>query len=615
MRCTIFKNLFDKEPHYINVNDALARIKSGKSKTLIEEIRKQIDKERADGLKRNLPSVCFSGEFTERKDEFLKKHSGFIVLDFDEVQDLRDKQTEIISNAFVYACWLSPRGNGLKALVKIADGSKHREHFQALQDIFKEVDRSGINQSRVCFESYDPEIYINEKAKVFTKIKITEKYEQKERLDGSQEIFDNILKWLSNKGNAFETGERNIFIFKLASACCRFGISENETISLIAVTFINGSNSFTIGEAEKAVRSAYRSNKSKAGTAIFEKSILVDRTTKSEVEFEQEIIDLNEKAKDVIFGEDVKQGALKIYDSGYESVDPLGIDLLDEYFKDKRGEVTLLTGIGNYGKSSFWKYRLLIRVIKFKNKFAIFSPEDNPAEEFYHDCVEIMLGCDCTPKNPNRPSKMIYERCYDFISKHIFYVYPKEIEPTPKYIKERFLELIVKEKIDGCIIDPFNQLTNDYGNGRTDKYLETILSDFLRFAQANNVFFSIIAHPTKLKKEADGNYPCPEVFDIADGAMWNNKMDNILVYHRPNHLKDPQSAVCEFHSKKIRRQKTVGKKGMALFEMVRPKRRFFFDGMDYMQKFINETGLNFQYNYSPTNKDDGTIPLSEFEGF
>ena len=46
-------------------------------------------------------------------------------------------------------------------------------------------------------------------------------------------------------------------------------------------------------------------------------------------------------------------------------------------------------------------------------------------------------------------------------------------------------------------------------------------------------------------------------FDIADGAMWNNKMDNILIYHRPNHQKDPSSTLCELHTKKIRRQKSV----------------------------------------------------------
>ena len=96
----------------------------------------------------------------------------------------------------------------------------------------------------------------------------------------------------------------------------------------------------------------------------------------------------------------------------------------------------------------------------------------------------------------------------------------------------------------------------------------------------------IVAHPTKLQKGNDGNYPCPDVFDIADGAMWNNKMDNILIYHRPNHQTDPDSTVCELHTKKIRRQKVVGKKGVVLFSLQRGLRRFMFSNGDYMGSLV-----------------------------
>ena len=60
---TIFKNIFSKEPHYISVDDALKRISQGKSKDQVENIRSQIDKEKASKLKANLPSICFSGKF------------------------------------------------------------------------------------------------------------------------------------------------------------------------------------------------------------------------------------------------------------------------------------------------------------------------------------------------------------------------------------------------------------------------------------------------------------------------------------------------------------------------------------------------------------------------
>ena len=117
MQVTIFENIFSKNPFYITVSDALSRISSGKSMALVNEIRGTLDKSKSQKLKANLPSVCFSGRFgSDRKDEQIIEHSGFIVLDFDDVSDLREKQTEIISKPFVYACWVSPSGKACSIL-------------------------------------------------------------------------------------------------------------------------------------------------------------------------------------------------------------------------------------------------------------------------------------------------------------------------------------------------------------------------------------------------------------------------------------------------------------------------------------------------------------------
>lgn len=595
MNATIFKNIYSKEPHYLSISELLTRIKNGKSKVKVDELRATLDKEKAKSMKFNLPSVCFSGTFKrDRKDGDLIEHSGFLVLDFDDVSDLRESQTEIISNKHVYACWVSPSGNGLKALVKIADGKKHREHFQALQEVFPLVDKSGINVSRVCFESYDPDIYVNESSEVFKKIKTVEReYIKEQTTKDESDIFRKLLTWLTNRNDAFVTGERNTFIFKLASACCRYGIDQLTTENLISFEFLSNSD-FSKSECSRAIKSAYKSNASKYGTASFDKEVLVDRVSRTEINVNDVEFDENIKNKDVVYGIDVKDKAINLYDFGYAKVLGIGVPEIDEKFKPKRGDLTLLTGIGNYGKSSFKKWYQVFRAVMYGEKFGGFVPEDNPAQEYYHDLVEILLGCDCTPSNPYRPDKQTYEKAYDFICNHFFYVYPKIAEPTPSYIKEVLLELIIKENIDGCDVDPFNQMSNNYsGFSGRDKYLEFVLSDFARFSTINDVYFWIIAHPTKLPKSPDGNYVCPDVFDINDGAMWNNKMDNILVYHRPFAQTDPQNPTCEFHSKKIRRQKTVGKKGFSLFEMKFSTRRFFFDGVDPLGRYIEKTGFDF----------------------
>lgn len=356
------------------------------------------------------------------------------------------------------------------------------------------------------------------------------------------------------------------------------------------MTYVVPDASFSQMECRQAIRSAYRANMNQWNTAEFTKDQLVSKTNRVEVDIVISEEDAaNIAANDVIYAEEVMEQASDIYLHGYRAAQPLGVPPLDKHFKRVKGDLTIVSGIGNYGKSSFMKWEMIFRIVKFGEKVAIFTPEELPAEQFYHDLVEIYFGKDCTPNNPNRPSYDMYMKVYKMIGEHIFMVYPKSVSPTPEYVKEVFLTLIVKHGVERVIIDPFNQMANDYtkGGGRSDKYLETFLSDCTRFARKNNVYFDIVVHPHKMRKGDDGNYPCPEVFDLADGAMWNNKADNILIYHRPFAQTAPESPICEFHSKKIRRQKIVGIKGFFEFQLQRNTRRFTFDGVDYLQQAID----------------------------
>ena len=127
MKVTIFKDVKStKAPHHIQLATALSRIQRGKSKDLIHEIR-----EGKKEKKLELPVVCFSGEFSSRADEALFEHSGYIVLDFDHV-DVEATKTALATDDYIYACWVSPSGDGIKALVRITNPERHRDHFRAL---------------------------------------------------------------------------------------------------------------------------------------------------------------------------------------------------------------------------------------------------------------------------------------------------------------------------------------------------------------------------------------------------------------------------------------------------------------------------------------------------
>lgn len=565
VKITVYKDLFDSKAYETTLEKVLARIQNGNSYSIIQKVRNETDQIKKDILKKTLPSICFSGTFKDgvRKDSNLLIHSGLMILDFDKLSlpDMVAKRDHFKSLPFVVSVFTSPSGDGLKVLVRIKDTTKHREHYQALLQEYKELDRSNINEARVCFESNDPDIYINYDAEPYGKIYFEKIEEQKvtERKDlPNFDKFEKLRKWMENRFDNFVSGNRNHYIFKIASASCRFGIPQTECEQFLASNYLKGSSDFRETELKLAIKSAYNSNT--FASAEFDNENLVDKVTRQVF-----TIDLNDNTvKDVIYGSDVRDDAISLYRNGFQSAESTGIVWLDENFKWKAGELTTLTGIGNYGKSTFMNFLMIQKSLFDGTKWAVFSPENYPADEWFFAMCEIYLSNGLTPDISYRQSEDKFLKAYDFISEHFFYIYPKELAPTPTYIKSRFLELVIKEKVKGCLIDPFNQMSNDYGShgGRDDKYLETFLSDCSRFALENQIFFIIIAHPHKLQKNKEGGYDAPGGYDIAGGAMWLNKLDNLLSYHRPEHHKDPQSKRCELHVKKIRRQNIVGKLGV-----------------------------------------------------
>ena len=581
---TVFKNIFDNNPYYVELDNIFIRIRNGNDKLIIDRIRKENDKNKRNEIKKELPSILFSGKFKTRKDSDLEIHSNLVILDFDKC-DVQKYKSLLKNNPYIFACWESPSGEGVKALVRIADGKKHRQHLKSIFNVFPNADKANVNEARVCYSCYDPDLWVNKNAKIYSDF-IEDKKPEKKNIKTDDEIIEPLLTWLSNRGDTFIEGERNFFIFKLASACCRLGVDENTCTTFCVNNYSN--NEFNEKEITTTVKSSYRKND--FGSSKFENKQLIDKKDGKETVINADIYNLEIRPQAVIYGSDVKEDALKLFRNGYESVQSTGVIELDEYFKFKKGEVTVLTGYGNYGKSQYMKFLMLLQVLIFKKKICIFSPEEYPAHEFYHDFVEMYIGDNCLPSNPYRIKEERYLEIYDLISKSIFFIYPQEGNSSPEHIKQIFLEMIIKEKVDFCVIDPFNQLDNDYNSaGSTAKYLERILGDLGRFTTQNQTNLLIIAHP-KAPKEKDkqtGNYACPDVYDINDGAMWNNKVDNILVFHKPYMQTDPESPACEHYSKKIRRQKIVGKKGSFSFEFDRKKRRFIYDGKDYIDLFFN----------------------------
>ena len=165
---TVFRDIKSTDtPFYRDVRVMLDRIKDGQSKDLIKKIRSEKNKAERQELKKGLPSICFSGKFVKRLDASLEEHSGLICLDFDgypKKKDMLEAKEKLTKSQYTYSVFISPSGDGLKVLVRIpADPDTHKQYFNGLKKHFDSpyFDETCKNVSRVCYESYDPHIYMN----------------------------------------------------------------------------------------------------------------------------------------------------------------------------------------------------------------------------------------------------------------------------------------------------------------------------------------------------------------------------------------------------------------------------------------------------------------------
>jgi chorismate mutase len=262
------------------VHKILDRIRegAGETKDLVKRIRNEKDKAQRQEMKKLLPAICFSGTFNKRADASLIEHSGLICLDFDgyakQKELLQDKEN-LSKNKYVYSVFISPSGNGLKVLVKIpADPENHASYFTSLEKHFNSpyFDKTSKNLSRVCYESYDPLLYINENSSVWNVIEEPEytevsKYKDQATIPITDEnkIVDILVKWWEKRYPMAE-GQRNQNAFVLAMAFNDFGINKS-----LASYILNqyATNDFSLREIATTIDSAYKHTQN-FGTKYYE---------------------------------------------------------------------------------------------------------------------------------------------------------------------------------------------------------------------------------------------------------------------------------------------------------------------------------------------------------
>ena len=269
---TIFKN-FNEVVEHKTIATILEEIKTGKYKHAIVYLRKSLSEKKEEAYnkaKKSLTAFTPSGKFIGgRKLEFLTEYSKFIILDIDKLNpaDLQKSKSIAAQSEFTFACFISPSGNGLKILVKIdTPKTEHKETFLKVQahyeNILKlEIDKSGKDVTRLCFYSWDENLYLNENASTFVtssevampliEIQSEHKTIKPEPLLDYDAIYNQCVNFTEKKVQ-FANGSRNVFIYQLACNLNRKGVALQQALGYILTDFGYDEN-----EVTQAVNSAY----------------------------------------------------------------------------------------------------------------------------------------------------------------------------------------------------------------------------------------------------------------------------------------------------------------------------------------------------------------------
>ena len=579
---TIFKNFADTTaPKYVEIDYVLESIKNCKIQKQVDKLRGETDKKKRNELKKLLPCILFSGTFSKRSDKSIIEHSGYVVLDWDNVTDLEQKKAEIVKNEFIYACFISPSGNGLKAVAKIPkDIQKHRGYYAGLVRAFPELDATSKNESRICYASCDKDIYINTNAIEFTGFVDVKELQKMPLAELNRTVSNDYskaniaLKLIRDSVDGQKHGEL-LKAAKLMGGYVAGGlIDEIEAIRLLETEIqLKGIDDFD--GAKVTIRDGIGYGKNEPITEK-KKQDYVSKTN-SVISLEDE--DYSFVAKK----EDIDTYLTQWIDGTFEKGLSTGIPSLDKYFVFKRGNYNVINGFDNVGKSTALWYLCLLSAMYHKWSWIIYSSE-NRSGSIVKKLLEFYWGEPLTKLQPNQviEGRKFIDKHFTIVNNDVLYNYKDMLNIATKLSKSK--------KYDGFLIDPYNSLKIDLSNNSklsTHEYHYEAASEMQMYTKKNDICIYLNCHvitgAMRLQK-GESKHRAPQKADTEGGGKFSNKADDFMTFHREVQDKENFTKM-EIHTRKIKEVETGG--GYTPYEQP-----YILDMQKGMCSYADENGFN-----------------------
>lgn len=254
---------------------------------------------------------------------------------------------------------------------------------------------------------------------------------------------------------------------------------------------------------------------------------------------------------------------------------------LKEIFSVMRGHLITGTGIPSHGKSNFTEWYVLNLVKDYNMKASFFSPEHHPFALHHTTFIEKSVGANFWRDNEDckRVNRYDIAKYHEWAEEKIYLTGTENGEfPTWDWLFEKFKEQLFNYGIDIFVIDAFNKLGFN-GKGNKLDQINQVLTKLTMFAQMNNVIIFLVAHPTKMQKDASGLYGSPSLYDVSGSSDFRNQThDGFSIYRFFGDEVNKPKTVFENLKTKMKFQGEIGRQ--VEFEYHIPSGRYYLMGQE-----------------------------------
>lgn len=212
-----------------------------------------------------------------------------------------------------------------------------------------------------------------------------------------------------------------------------------------------------------------------------------------------------------------------------------GFPGLAEHYRLRIGDFCVVTGSPGKGKTTFTRELACRMALQHEWKTALASFEAIPQIDHKRAIRSWYTGALVRDLSHSEIAS-----ADAWAEEYFRFLVPSEDDDvTLDWIIERISAAAVRDHIKLAVVDPWNEMDHERPRDLSlTEYVGGALRRLKRMARTLGIHLIIAAHPAKMYRNRDGNYPTPSLYDISDSAMWANRADVGIVVDRPDKTSD-----------------------------------------------------------------------------